>query len=690
MSSDSSLTGSPSSADTAGPAIDPDERRRLRAIFDNAFGFIGLIAPDGTLLELNRRALDFAGVEHGDVTGRPVWQGPWFATADPERDRMREFVARAATGEFVRTVIEITSGSGEKSTLDLTLTPVRDARNVVRWIVGEGRDVTEARRAEHELRLSEAKFSGIVGISSDAIISTDEEHRIVLFNNGAETIFGWSAEEVIGKPLDVLIPERFRTAHREHVQRFRESPVAARRMGERREIAGLRRDGAEFPADASISKIDVDGATIFTVVLRDTTERRRAERGQRFLARAGQQLAASLDVETTLAATAELAVEFLADCCVIYDAGATGVIRRLEIRHGDAHFRSLMDELRNAPLDPNTPHPAQAVLETCVAELIPDVSDEYIDRHDPRPATRLFREIGVRSAMLAPLVARDRTIGVVAFYSSRPGRRYDEDDLALARELASRAALAFDNARLYREARNAVQARDDVLAVVSHDLGNPLSAIRIGTTLLLKNVPPEERGKGGWLHLEGIRNSAEQMERLVNDLLEIKRVEAGQLALDHARHTAANLIDETIELFAPIAIERGVELDTRVRNPHATLRCDRTRMLQVFSNLVGNALKFTPEGGRVEIGADATAAEVLFYVSDTGRGIAREDLPHVFDRFWRAQRAKREGIGLGLAIAKGIVQAHGGRIWADSTPGVGSIFHFALPLDAEGVDPTGN
>lgn len=272
-------------------------------------------------------------------------------------------------------------------------------------------------------------------------------------------------------------------------------------------------------------------------------------------------------------------------------------------------------------------------------------------------------------------------MGVIAFYSTRPNRHYGAQDLALAEELAARAALALDNARLYHEARQAIQARDDVLAVVSHDLGNPLSAIRIGTTLLLRSVPEEEKGKGGWAHLEGIRHSAEQMERLVNDLLEVKRIEAGHLALQRERHAAQALIAETIELFEPIAVDRRISLQTNVQPGDTAVRCDRERLLQVFSNLVGNALKFTAPGGRVRVSATEHRGEIVFSVEDTGKGIEAEHLPHVFDRFWQAHRAHREGIGLGLAIVKGIVQAHGGRIWVESELEVGTSFHFALPLE---------
>jgi PAS domain S-box-containing protein len=543
-------------------------------------------------------------------------------------------------------------------------------------------DEASVEAAARALRIAAAHFAGIVSIASDAIISVDEDQRIVLFNQGAEEIFGWSAAEVLGRSLDVLLPQRFRAVHREHIRHFAATPVASRRMGERQEISGLRRSGQEFPAEASISKLDVDGSRIFTVLLRDATERRRVERGQQFLSRAGQLLATSLDVPTTLQHAADLGVEFLADCCIIYDAvGPTG-IPKLEARAADPSNRPLMDELRHTPLNARGPHPAVAVLDTGVAEFLPDVTDAYLAAHaEDEPSLRLFREIHVRSAMVVPLVARDQIIGAIGLYACTEGRRYDEDDLALAHELANRVALALDNARLYREAQDALQARDDVLAVVSHDLGNPLAAIRVGTSLLLRAVPPEQRGQGGWQHLEGIRQSAAQMERLVNDLLDVKRIEAGLLPLHAERQSVEVFVRETLELFSALAEEKDIRLRAVIDAPGAVVRCDRDRTLQIFSNLVGNAIRFTPAGGEVEIRAEAKPGEVQFTVADTGRGIPPENLPHVFDRFWQAHRSNREGIGLGLAIVKSIVLAHGGRIWVESEPAVGSRFYFTLPGD---------
>jgi PAS domain S-box-containing protein len=674
----------------ARPGTGLDAELRFRALFAHTNAFTALLDIRGHVLDANPHALSFLGLGSADVIGQPLWDLPGCRASESSRQRLRTATAECAAGRSPRLDLSVPRQDGRILNLDVSFTPVREngEHGPVVILIVEGRDFTEAGAAERQLRESEARFSGIVSIASDAIISVDDAQRIVLFNRGAEAIFGWSADEVMNKPLDMLLPDRFRAMHREHIRRFSTSPVSARRMGERQEISALRKSGEVFPAEASISKIDVDGRRFFTVVLRDATERKRVELAQRFLVRAGQMLATSLDLRTTLHSVASLAVEFVADVCVIYDAGDGGMIRRLEAASRDPRWRPLLDDLVGTPLDARTPHPVVATLETGVAELIPDLTEGHHDVVAAEPAMRLFREMGVTSAMLVPLVARDRIIGAVGFYSIASHRRYDTEDLALAQELSSRAALAVDNARLYREAQDALQARDDVLAVVSHDLGNPLAAIRIGTTLLLRSLPPEERGRGGWQHLEGIRHSAEQMERLVNDLLEVKRIEAGHMALRTERYAVNTLATEVFELFQPIAAAKNVQLAVETGAPGLAVLCDPARTLQVFSNLVGNAIKFTPEGGLVKVRATAQGPEVLFAVSDTGPGISEEHLPHVFDRFWQAHRSNREGIGLGLAIVKGILQAHGGRIWVESGSGGGTTFFFTLANAGEDTGRT--
>jgi len=531
-----------------------------------------------------------------------------------------------------------------------------------------------------QLRARAAMFAGIIAIASDAIISIDETFVITMFNQGAEQIFGYRADDVVGRPLDVLLPERFRGGHDRHIRNFAASPAIARRMGERQEIMGRRADGSEFPAEASISKLELSGSMVFTVVLRDITERKRAERAQQFLAEAGALLASSLDYEVTLGRVAQLTVPELADWSVVYIREDDGRVRRLEVAHADPGRNDYLRQLFRYPLNPTSGHPVFTVLETARPEVMLDLDEEFLlALSQDEGQAEIYRTLGMGSLLIVPLLARGATQGAMGFYSAAP-RRYGADELALAQELAVVSALALDNARLYMEARAAVEARDDLIAVVSHDLGNPLSAIRIGTSLLLRSIPESEQGSGGWKHLEFIRQSAQQMENLINDLLDVKRIESGAVPLELRDVRAADVVGDVMDVFETIA--RSREITLRHETTAASVRGDRQRLVQVLSNLVSNALKFTGNGGSVTVTVRRTGDIVLFAVSDTGIGIEPEHLARVFDRFWQVRREGRKGLGLGLAIARGIVEAHGGRIWAESTPGEGTTFLFTVPAAA--------
>jgi signal transduction histidine kinase len=240
-------------------------------------------------------------------------------------------------------------------------------------------------------------------------------------------------------------------------------------------------------------------------------------------------------------------------------------------------------------------------------------------------------------------------------------------------------ALALENARLFEQAQLAVRAREQILAIVSHDLKNPLQTILLSTGALTEaGAPPGER-RAHSPSLERIQRAAETMRRNIEDLLDFASIEAGRMAIRRQPQDAASMVQETLASFDGAAQEARLRLTAEVATQLGPLDCDRHRILQVLSNLVANATKSALAGGQVTLRVEARGAEHLFAVSDDGPGISPEDAGHLFDRYWRSAEASYRGTGLGLAIARGIVEAHGGRIWVESELGHGATFSFTIP-----------
>ena len=578
----------------------------------------------------------------------------------------------------------------------LRLAALLGAIAAVGFALGRQRTVrsalTERQRLEEERHASDAMFAGILAIAADAVVTVDENYRIIHFNRGAEEIFGWPTAEVVGQPLNTLLPERFRAHHNAFLDEFAHGPEAARRMGHRREVAGRRRDGTEFPAEASISKLDLPGGRrVFTAVVRDTTERRRAQENERFLIDTSARLSASLGYDEVLQTIAECATPTLADACVVDVIDGAQFVRRAA--NGAAPnevagmtLRALTD---GSPLTWDSPSPVVDVIRRGRPELVSEINDAWLEAHedDPESLSR-WRRLGVRSMLVVPLTAGDRTLGALTLLALNGRPSFGADTRVLAEKFASHAALALENARLYREAKRATEGRDQVLGVVSHDLRNPLSAIAMCAKVLRDDdgaMGDEEREA----LLTTIVQSAEWMNRLIQDLLDVASIEAGRFSLERARESASGLVSQALRMFELEASQRHVQLEASTPHELPPIAVDASRIVQVFGNLLRNALKFTPDGGRIVVGAETKGGSIVFSVSDSGPGIPLADQPRVFDRYWHSRRtANKRGTGLGLSIAKGIVEAHGGRIWMESVPGEGATFLFALPVETSSGSPS--
>ncbi|HJQ40777.1 MAG TPA: HAMP domain-containing sensor histidine kinase [Thermoanaerobaculia bacterium] len=440
-------------------------------------------------------------------------------------------------------------------------------------------------------------------------------------------------------------------------------------------VAGLGRQMRLLAREAMRRRQEAERDAAEAKTARATAERE--ERRTAFLAAVGDQLAASLDYEQTIHSLARLIVPNLAEMCVVDMTDSEGTLRRATIAH-----RNPEDEATLAPMVGSAQHDIPEPL----IHIIRSGEPALVGATSPLFAyVTGVRDGGTRTLVFLPLVSRGQTIGIVGAVSpaSKP---FTSDDLPLFLDLSRRASLAIDNARLYLESQQAVRAREEVLAIVSHDLRNPLSAITLGSSLLLESetLSGEDREQ-----IETMQVSAQRMNRLIADLLDVTRLEGGKrLPIEPAPVSVNGLLTEAQELFRAQAAVAGVSIEADSRRGVEAVFADHHRVMQVLSNLIGNSLKFTPPGGTIRVSAEPHPDGVLFTIADTGPGIPKEHIGHIFTPYWQAKRAERLGAGLGLAIVKGIVESHGGEIWAESQPGQGTQFRFTLPAAQLSVSAT--
>lgn len=433
-------------------------------------------------------------------------------------------------------------------------------------------------------------------------------------------------------------------------------------------VAGLGRQMRLLAREAMKRRLEAERETNEAQRARDAAERE--ERRAAFVAAAGQELAASLDYEHTIATLAKLIVPNLAEMSVVDIAEPENALRRVAVAHrnpeDEAQFAATLGEVRH-----EVPEALVRIMQAGEPALVGSSSGlyEYLTGH---------RDGENRNLIFMPLVSRGQTIGVAAAISPE-GKPFATADLPLFGELARRASLSIDNARLYLESQQAVRAREEVLAIVSHDLRNPLSSVTLGASLLQmsETLSPDDREQ-----IDTIEVSAKRMNRLIADLLDVTRLEGGKrLPVQQESVPVGELLQEVVELFGAQASVANVTLHCAGDPELPPVYADRHRVMQVLSNLIGNAMKFTPPGGRVEVRAKLQDDMVEFEVSDTGPGIPKENLNDIFSPYWQAKRTERMGAGLGLSIAKGIVEAHGGKIRVASEPDRGTQFYFTIPVD---------
>jgi PAS domain S-box-containing protein len=716
----------------AGSCIDIADRKQaeeaahsLASIVESSEDAIIGKRLDGAIVSWNASAERIYGYAAGEVKGKHIS----ILSPDDRRDELTLIFEQLKRGESVPHLETVRqTKDGRLIDVALTVSPTRDEAGHITGASTIARDITDRKRAEQERVLLAAQIENerqrlnnvvahVPGVVWEAWGQPDQaSQRINFVSEYVEKMLGYGTNEWLSTPnfwLSIVHPDDTERAAQEAAAIF------ASGKGGTSRFRWIAKDGRVIWVEAQSVVVCDDSETPIGMrgVTMDITERKRAEDAQRFLAEASGLLASSLDYETTLASVAKLAVPNLADWCVVHIIGDNGRLRQLAVVHTDlAKEEAARKHQERYPVDPDAAIGVPNVLRTGRAEFYPLVNQERLALlAQNEEVAAVLRRLDLKSCMIVPLVARNRTLGTITLATAESNRYYDVNDLTLAEDLAHRIALAVDNAGLYREAQDAVTAREDALrirdellrrehvareeaetanrskdeflATVSHELRTPLNAILGWAHMLRANKLDQTTQTRA---LETIERNAISQAQLIEDILDVSRIVTGKLRLDVRPVELAAVIDAAIDAVRPAADAKGIRIDTILDPRAGPVSGDPNRLQQIVWNLVSNAVKFTGKGGRVQVQLQRVGSYDEIVVSDTGQGISAEFLPYVFDRFRQADATstrRHGGLGLGLAIVRHLVEMHGGTADANSPgEGMGATFIVKLPLIVARID----
>jgi len=560
-----------------------------------------------------------------------------------------------------------------------------DAQGRPQRMVGVCVDITERKRVEEVLKRSEEQFRRAIVKAPIPIVMHTEDGEILQLSDTWTHLSGYTRDDI--PTFDNWLQKAYGEKAAEvaaSIQRVFDSNEPKKEVERTITTKSGERRLWSFMASAP-GKLH-DGRRFLVGMATDVTERKQSEQAAKFLADASAAISELVDYESTLQRVAWLAVPFFADWCAVDMLDSSGQLRRLAVAHIDPSKVELAHQLYHEyPPDPAAPRGIWAMLRGGHSEWIERISEKDLlaDVRDPRLAD-LLRQLELRSYIGVPLIVRGKPVGVMTFIAAESGRTYRHSDLALAEDLARRAAITIENCQLYAEAREADRRKDIFLATLAHELRNPLAPIRSSVEVMkLKGIDDPELQ---WAR-DVIERQVHQMARLVDDLLDISRISRGKIQLHQETVELSEIVSRALETTRPLIEAQQHQIIVTLPAKTVFLTVDPTRLEQVLANLLNNAAKYTEPGGEIVLSAEVEGSEAVLRVRDTGIGISAELLPHVFDVFVQADDADPRaggGLGIGLSLVRSLVQMHGGTITAHSEgKGQGSEFVVRLPLPAQ-------
>jgi PAS domain S-box-containing protein len=647
------------------------QRESLRVTLQSIGDGVVTTDSEGKVTSLNPVAAFLTGWAPDEARGRPledVFRIVNERTRQPVENPVRRVLDEGRiVGLANHTVLIARDGTARP--IDDSAAPIRDAEGRIGGVVLIFRDITERRRAEK----ARQQLAAIVESSNDAIISKDLNGRITSWNTGAERLYGYTAEEVIGRPVSILVPPDVSDKFPAIMERLKRGERI-----EHDETVRVRKDGRRVDVSLTISPVrDADGQVVgASKIARDITARKHSEevsRGQaerlRLLWEAAEVLLTTNDVDAMLRSLfSRIAPRLGVDTYFNYAVNEAGDALSLVSCAGIPEESARAIERLEF---------GQAICGTVAVHRQPLAATHIQDSDEPK--VQLVRSFGIRAYACNPLLAGERLLGTLSF-ASHSRDQFSADELEFLQTICRYVAAACERLRLVEQLRRADRNKDEFLATLAHELRNPLAPLR--NSLQIMRLVGDDRGA-----VEECRTVMERqvgiLVRLIDDLLDISRITRNKLKLHKERVDLATVVRNAVETSRPLIEAEGHELSIAPAGEPIDIDADPTRLAQVFANLLNNAAKYTPRGGRIGLKVERLGSTVVVTVKDTGIGIPAEELSRIFEMFSQVDRSlerSQGGLGIGLTLVKRLVEMHGGTVEARSGgPGTGSEFIVRLP-----------